>query len=714
MADPNDFMKAVEAAMPPDKPLRSPMSPSLPIGSSFTASSAISAPSVASTRSVHSFAAVEDDPNAFMMKAASIVSKPLGSSTRSITSDTIDQQTTPKSIEEPISVYIGGLQVEVVSRSSSPRPEKVQIRDEEDAGQLEEEMPKEETFMPSEPLQTQGQGMPQPQLAESQKADQPEVQEKPAPAPSSSAAENLLDLDFDEAPIDPKPIRPSMPLQTLPFTEPPIQTPAPQSPQSSHSITPKDKRALEAYLRIFVRFRVELRKLMHLAKNASADEEVKEYIKQRKQEVEEDYNILWEELTERYPDIDLDEIEEEVLMRSLKVRIQISETDLDQLRKKAKGPTQRTEPAKIAQSQFVNPSVTGPASVVTTAPTFSDTSDSPLTTGPNVLQSPTTTTASTNDGTTFKSNGVDAKAPIFSPSYFAHITTPSHQSVTSPGNSLTSDKPPSRSSTTASFTPSMASNLFQPSRTTGNVLASKSGTPSFDSLTGQDHSTVPPMQSAPSPIGQSNHIFPPDHPMFTQTPGGLFKPIYQQNVQPGVNSFAPGYGFQGNARLRPVNRLMSPPMSFSGNNTHQRQAQGSTFCLGNPSQPSTQALYLTPALQQSKWAASSAANASRNETPTEQLESFTAKLRTRGITIKPIPQSKSINNSTDNVVSEVSQLSNRLQNTHPFGNGRPNLDPKASLVRSDENKKATPEPTYFFPKPAPKKAIGLTGSKWAL
>ncbi|KAI5295858.1 hypothetical protein KEM56_005552, partial [Ascosphaera pollenicola] len=133
MADPNDFMKAVEAAMPSEKPLRNPMSPTLSTGFPANPPSAISAPSVASAKSVHNFTAVEDDPNAFMMKAASIVGRPRESSARSVTSEVTSQQSAPISAEKPTVAYVGSLRVRVASRPSSPRQEKTRTEPAKDA-----------------------------------------------------------------------------------------------------------------------------------------------------------------------------------------------------------------------------------------------------------------------------------------------------------------------------------------------------------------------------------------------------------------------------------------------------------------------------------------------------------------------------------------------------------------------------------------------------
>ncbi|KAI5302066.1 hypothetical protein KEM56_001069 [Ascosphaera pollenicola] len=500
-----------------------------------------------------------------------------------------------------------------------------------------------------------------------------------------------------------------MSLDMLPFTQPnPPKTPVPQTPRSSSS-TPKNRRALEAYLRVFVRFRVELRKLRQLSKKVIGDEELKQYLNQRKQEVEEDYNVLWEELTERFPDIDMDEIEEEVLIRSLKVPIRISETDLDQLRKNQKKAKQQTEPLDSIQPH----TCAREEETASVATTTTSTSRIPLATSTNTAEPPTVTQESSNNEATPKRRKVNAEAPIFSPdSSHSQKNNPSSYTETILGEENLPGRSRSRSSTMASVTPSMASNIFHPGRTTGGVSGLQSEASTFDGYTGQFFNPTTPLPQAPNPFASAENTFPIEQPVFTETPGGLFKPVYP-NVQSGVYSPAPQYAVQGKTYPWPANRYTSMPAVFSGHNTYQQQYQGYNSAL-NTSMPNlSQSQQPAQALQQSKWAAAPAASTPRNKTPAAQLETFTAKLQNRGITLKPSPESSTESKTADHDTAEVSHLTTKMRKLNGLGNGKPNLEPKVSTVKSDENVKEAPF-SFSFPKPALKtKLVGLTGSKWA-
>ncbi|KAI5287771.1 hypothetical protein KEM54_005753, partial [Ascosphaera aggregata] len=374
MADPNDFMKAVEAAMPVDKITRSPTIATAAATSSVATTTIPSSP-VSSSASRRSFLVV-DDPTTLMMKAASIVAKPGESlAVSSATNGLIDQLHAPETTKDMSTSSVGNIQVGSVAHQGSLKqsvtvPEdigaQVDTQHEESTqttimsgqvGQTQESVSREAPTPVYEARNHQVCNYPKPLIGNGNMSNLQEgTMSKTATAPTA----DLLDLDFDDTPVDPtpRPPRPSLCLGMMPFTPPPPKTPALQTPHSSQSITPKQNRALEAYLRIFVRFRVELRKIRQLAKKTATDDDLQRYLEQRKQEIEEDYHILWEELTEHYPDIDLDEIEEEVLIRSLTVRIKILDADLDHYRKKHEEAKHQiepmTQPKPIARREGLN------------------------------------------------------------------------------------------------------------------------------------------------------------------------------------------------------------------------------------------------------------------------------------------------------------------------------------------------------------------------
>ncbi|KAI5288726.1 hypothetical protein KEM52_001046 [Ascosphaera acerosa] len=344
MAHPDDFMKALQAAMPKTAPPTThPGRP--PVAFNFPA------PRQAPAR--QPFVVLEDDPAAFMMKAASstISSPPVTSPamTAAVAAAPNAQPAAPNaqpatgSRQPPPACTPAGGQASETMTDNAPRP----------ALESEREQQPRQTDEPAMSTTPPANLAPTPQ----QHAQQPEQVAASKPPPPT---ENLLDLDIDEtATVCSRPLQPSASydLASLVMDSTAPATPSPPPPPAAHSPprqqspgsppTRKVGRAVEAYLRIFVNYRVELRKLRQFAKRTNLDDDLKEYIIRRKHEVEEDYHVLWEEVIERFPDIDIDDIEEEVLVRSLRVRVAVSDADLENLRKECEISKQQQQQRQV-------------------------------------------------------------------------------------------------------------------------------------------------------------------------------------------------------------------------------------------------------------------------------------------------------------------------------------------------------------------------------